>query len=679
MMADDGTTSLRVTRVVQCSHPAYPNKRKDFSELWHGASDDHLAENRRGSWGGGFRGRPRLAEQLFGAIQGHLALKKPSIIQITLHALRAFWRFLDRYEAAGFKPVDELSDLHSGHSVLWQQPVEDSWEAASNQPSYTLIGKLIRQSRDRAGLTGPFAWEPFAHREAIEKDLPTDAEVREAMWLLKTQVRATFARWERADRLAASGRNLLGVERATDRGRQSDGYYYRAYGQVVTEADLHATYRALITQSGKAVPTLGDLFKALGMSVQPTWWPKLGEGHPERGARVRWRDLVEGVYPNLNDVCFATCLCMARSGWNSATVLDLDISRSDWAVPYGELGSTLWLVQSFKARSHEWQWTLSQERLSTGVYSIVRRFQERTSYLRQWLSESGTQPGVDVLAKASPWPYVFLRSVLGSPGTIGTVGVLNSDNLSAVSGTWKKAIRAHNESSGVRTKIPESFVPSDWRDVFASFVFLQSRYSLLLLQWALGHKSMHSVRDYLRKKLWRRYSEKRVHDLQTAVIDGIEVSRRVDATVLRAKLEHGVDPSDAALERLRRHRAEIKERNLSYSGHDCVDRLHPPPEIDPGNPADGTVRCRSGDRCASCPLGVAIDSFHMTKRLAELHWLRRNVSETIWAESHYATDLASLEASLKQWPAGEVDAHLAHWSGEILSGRHRVIRFGAMR
>jgi len=677
-MADDGIVSLRVTRVVHCTHPAYPNKRKDFSELWRGASDDPKDGKRRGSWGGGFRGRPRLAEQLFEAIQGHLALKKPGIIQITFHALRTFWRFLDRYEAAGFKPVEELGDLHSGHSVLWQQPVDDTWEVALSQPNYTLIGKLIRQSREKSGLKGPFAWEPFAHREVPEKDLPTDAEVREAMWLLKTRIRATFARWERADRLAASGRNLLGIEREAT-GRRSDGTYPRAYGQAVTEGDLHATYRALIAQSGKAVPTLRDLFEALEMSVQPTWWPKLGEGHPDCGARVRWRDLVEGLYPNLNDVCFATCLCMARSGWNSATVLDLDISRPDWAVPYGELGSTLWLVQSFKGRSHEWQWTLSQERLSTGVYSIVRRFQERTSFLRQWLGESGTQPGVDVLAKASPWPYVLLRSVSGAPGTIGTVGVLNSDNLSAVSGTWKKAIRAHNESSGVRTKIPDSFVPSDWRDVFASFVFLQSRYSLLLLQWALGHKSMHSVRDYLRKKLWRRYSEKRVHDLQTAVIDGIEVSRRVDATVLRAKLEHRMDPSEAALGRLARHRAQVRERDLSYSGHDCLDRRHPPPEIDPGNPSNGTIVCRSGERCASCPLGMAIDSFHMAKRLAELHWIRRNVSETVWAESHYATDIMSLEASLKQWPANEVDAHLAHWAAEISAGRHRVIRFGAMR
>lgn len=677
-MADDGTTNLRVKRVVQCTHPGYPNKRKDFSELWHGASDDPKAEKRRGSWGGGFRGRPRLAEQLFGAIQDHLALKKPAIIQVTFHALRVFWRFLDRYEAAGFRPVDELSDLHSGHSVLWQQPVEEAWEAASNQPSYTLIGKLIRQSRYRVELTGPFAWEPFSHRESVEKDLPTDAEVREAMWLLKTKVRTTFARWERADRLAASGRNLLGVNRAAG-GRKSDGSYMRAYGQTVTEGDLHATYRALITQSGKAVPTLGDLFEALEMSVQPVWWPKLDDGHPDCSAPVRWRDLVEGLYPNLNDVCFATCLCMARSGWNNATVLDLDISRPDWAVPYGELGSTLWLVQSFKARSHEWQWTLSQERLSTGVYSIVCRFHERSSFIRQWLAESGTQPGVDVLAQASPWSYVFLRSVSGAPGTIGTIGVLNSDDNSAVSGAWKKAIRAHNEHNEARTKIPESFVPSDWRDVFAGFVFLQSRYSLLLLQWALGHKSMHSVRDYLRKKLWRRYSEKRVHDLQTAVINGIEVSRRVDATVLRAKLEHGVDPCEADLERLRRHRAEINERDLSYSGHDCVDRLHPPPEIDPGNPSDGTIPCRCGERCASCPLGVAIDIFHMTKRLAELHWLRRSVSETVWAESHYASDLASLEASLKQWPVNEVDEHLAHWSGEISSGRHRVIRFGVMR
>jgi hypothetical protein len=251
------------------------------------------------------------------------------------------------------------------------------------------------------------------------------------------------------------------------------------------------------------------------------------------------------------------------------------------------------------------------------------------------------------------------------------------DPTSGLAGHWRNLIESHNKNAPPhRPRIPVTMTPSDWRDIYAHFVFKDSRYSWVLVQWALGHKHMRSTRNYLRSRLWRHYSENKLTNLITVVIDGIEVHARVDATIIRASVEFNHVADEADLTRLKNHRIAVQERELSYTGHACSDPFHPPQEIDPGNPADGTKRCRRSDRCPSCPLAQAIDSWHMSKRVAELQWLRTQVSEVIWCESHYSVDLESLQAELKQWPADHVAAQIEHWEHAITSGKHKVLRFG---
>jgi len=535
-----------------------------------------------------------------------------------------------------------------------------------------MIGKLVRRTRERLRLPHAWVWGSFPKGSLIEaKDLPTDAQVRGVMSLLKQTAYAIYRRWKRADALASVGRNLLDLPR-TPSNKNVLGKYSSTFDFETTEADAHATYRALIAKCGDPLPSTTDILKNLGLQGHnfPDWWPKHDKDHSLAGEQVSHRTLVEGLYPSREDIDCLSLLCMARSGWNPATVYALDVSKENWATLHGEVGSPLWLIKAFKDRSGTWQWTLSPGKLSTGFHYIVSLLIQRTKPLRALIESDASRCATPAIAARSPWIFA---GVLGYAGRV----FVRTDTNAGAAGTYLRQLaREHNDSATPDKVVYEFIAPSDWRDIYASHVFQDSRYSWVLVQWALGHKHMASTRHYLRRLLWRRYSEKRLYDLQILLIDGIAAHARVDATIIRARIDLGTDPSDSDIARLESHRRIVQERELSYSGYGCMDRYHPPAEVDPANPRDGSSPCRRGDRCPSCPLAQAIDVQHMAKRLAELQWLSRQVSATVWLESHYAADLDVLQADLMQWPAKEVTAHVAHWERKIQSGQHKVIRFG---
>jgi hypothetical protein len=660
----------------------------DFTELWTGAPD--VKKGLSSKWKGGFRGRPALADVLWPVLNDVLLHKQRGVLSTTRSVVCAFFRFLDSYEQR-FSRVDTLSDIRTEFSLLWRTPVENAWEQ-STRVAHNCVGRLLRRARRmQFGHDDVWDWHVFSREPSAIKELPSEDEVRSALTLLKQTAYGIYARWDRADRLAAQGRNLLDWPLGPNRRMP------RAF--EATEADLHATYRAFIARTGNSLPSLSDFVVALGGSPMdpsnrnyPYWWRRLrcSGGDPSAGQALAWDDLQAGLYPTLDDIDCLSQLFMARAGWNPGTVLALDISNPTWARPHGDPASKVWVIESWKERSRDWQFTMSMGKHTTGPYYIVSRLLERTAALRTLVKQNASVCDSPTVALRSPWLCA---------GTSWAAGrVLLRDQRSTVrsSKAWRKLVLRHNaeveqHNALIRrenatlpaasqrrlwTTIPVTMVPSDWRDIFASHVFQDSRYSWVLVQWALGHKHMATTRLYLRKTLWRRYSERKLTDLQHILIDELSAHARVDAVVLRARAEFGVTPNVQDRARLDLHRKRMQERELTYTGYRCTDPLRPPPEIDPANPGDGSQPCSRGDRCPGCPIAQAVDAHHMVKRMVELRWLRRHVSATIWIESQYASDLLGLEADLTQWPSDEVAQTIAYWEREIEAGRHRVVRFG---
>ena len=640
-----------VRRAIASIHPDHDGAPPiDFSEFWEGAPAQ-LSGNGNNSWGGAFRGRPVLADELWPHLQASSAYMRPEGIRGRRSQLRALFRFFDGYEHLFGDAIDRLSDVKDVHGILWQKPPNDATWGPVNGNVYSEVKRLVSLAKADAG--APFWW-PSSGRAVLRPDSPDAQHVRALLHGLKREAQGIFARWQRADEAAATGNSLVGVA-----GK-------RLRGTPVSDADCHRTYRDVVAASGEPLPSQRQLAEALGFKNIPDWWP------------TTFKDLVAGLYPTSADLAIFASLFMARSGWNPSTVLALDITDDDWAILHGSDRNALRWIQSFKVRSNAWQDTLSPERLTTGCYNIIKQLIERTSALRSVIDRDSGRCRLPAIALRSPWLAATAGDdsvfVLTRPETINIT--LRAIVKSVNDRNAEIAERSGRTSDRDRAAfvIPGNFTSSDFRDGFAAFVFQNSRYSWALTQWSLNHKYPSTTRRYLRSRAWQNHTREALRRFGTVLFDEIEVHRRVDPTVLRALASgHEVSPAQVA--------SLDDYRSRSYVGMACADPRRPDQHIDPTHPKDGTTLCINGHRCASCSQGVVLnDSLtHLAKRVAELVWLKRHASLAEWSDSSHEADLLVLQATLRQWPTGEVDPHITHWAGEIESGRHRVLRFAGER
>ena len=659
---------------------AFPKgKAIDFSELWLGASDVRTDLGRR-IWKGGFCGRPQLASQLWPALRMECIKQGAQTSKTFLSAMRAFFRFLEAY-GRQFVPIEDLLDLTEAVGMIWLHPPQQVW-ATPTRDHFKFVGRLLLRARLMSGgERGRFIWPIYPKANKIGgRDVPDELQARAALNILKREAQSIYRRWDRADGLAAIGRNLLLHPLKSGK-----------FGFTVVEADLHATYRAIVDITGNPLPMGHDVSTAFGHQQRngvPWFWTKSGFSLAE---------IQGGLYPLSDDISCLSQLFMARTGWNASTVYALDISNDKWALPYGSPEHGLWVIESWKNRSHDWQQTVSRGKTTTGPWYIVMILIDRTAPLRELMRlhpSRGTKGADAAAATSSPWIAAGQNTYSGQvitavsqPGTPSMywrsrVDAYNLEANEANANIEKRNVEIAKENarrapdaqlSFIRnlSTIPSWMTPSDWRDIFANFVFVDSRYSWVVVQWALGHKHVRSVRDYLRRRLWRQFSEKKLLELQSVMFDEMRHSR-LDVVVLRARVEMGFPPSEQDRARLDAHRKCVEERELTESGYQCQTPFSPPPEIDAENPSDGTMRCRRGERCPGCPAAIAVDAFHMVKRLVELERLRANVSATIWMESQLAADLEILRNDLDQWPSNETADYRVFWEEEFKSGRRQL-------
>lgn len=630
----------------------------DFSEFWEG-SPVEIAGLGSNSWKGGFRGRPQLAEALWPLVSALVLNMRREAACGLRSQLRALFRFLDKYEERFGALVDTLGDISDAMGILWlRPPVDGGWERP-NSGTYLSVKKLLSAAKESQETR--FWWPPAPVRARPLRDVPSEAEGRALLHALKREVQDIYKRWDRADALAAAGVDVLVPSVGT-----------RARGVALNEADCHATFRGLIARTGDPLPSKRKLGIELGLrsnnSNLPSWWP------------VNYNDLIAGLYPTSSDAAVLLALFLARSGWNPGTAIALDIQNEAWAQPLGDGAPALWWVQSFKVRSNTWQDTVSPEKLSTGCYQIVARMIKRTAALRDLVRADESRALLPELALRSPW----LSAELGTTQVCVTSHVIPLNRVIARV-TDKANARAAElrgtsppTSTGTETRgastvvtIRNGITSTDFRDIFAGFVFRDSRYAWTLAQWALGHKHPSTTRRYLRSRAWREHTREALSRFGTILFDEIEVHRRVDPVLLRARAAgYSLLPSQVT---------QLEDwRRRTYLGMGCLDPTLPDPSIDPTHPRDGVTTCANTHRCVSCTQGVVFDDSleHLARRLAELNWLQKHASLASWSESTHPADVAVLTATLRQWPSDVVAREVDLWAGRLESGEHRAIRFG---
>jgi hypothetical protein len=642
----------------------------DFVELWKGSG---ASESNRKSRKGDFSGRPALADTLWPALRKLSRDWAGLTLRSHKYSLQEFFRFLDSFEEL-LQPVAGLQDCGELTAIFWLTPPREglTWE----RPTYTHLnqtGRVLARAHRIAGTRDRFRWPVMTFEKASDKTYANDVQAREALTLLKREAQGILARWAAADRMAAAGRNLLEIEPNAR----------RALDFEASKEDLHATYRAIIAKTGDPLPGPEKVAAELGCSTGrlPAYW------------FLRISDVQAGLYPTVDDLCCFACLVMARTGWNPSTVLSIDVSNDDWAVRHGDPKNDLWRLIAWKERAKAWQDTLCRGRHTTGPYFVINSLIDRAAPLRRLAKECPERfVSPASLAERSPFLAAAQKNKMGS-----VVALLPNGQDGLTSKWWRNARDEHNKSvdeasrmllaqamktreegsenagpcAPVRVKIPEDMIPSDWRDLYASFVFVDSRYSWLMVQWALGHKRLSSTRHYLRSRLWRKFGEERLAAVQDLMVSQLE-DGELNYPVMRAKLEFGHEASPEDLARLKAFRDGRKSNAPTPSGYDCTTPFNPPRELDPGNPSDGSMRARCGDRCPGCPCAIAFDPSAMAKRLVRLRLIRSEISLAAWHESQFSSDIECLEKDLLQWPEKTVRDLIDHWQRAFDTGEERL-------
>lgn len=657
------------SRTILCRHKdyAHQNIEVDFRELWEGAPNENL-NSATNNWGGGFRGRPQLADQIIPTLRVLTHKDLPKNISSRLSAFRGFFRFLDSYEgwAESQGPntfpasIDRLEAITTHHLQLWKTPSPGGEWHQADWNKYRIVTQCLRNAVDRHGMPKLIVPSYSRSFNIDQKNNPGERVGKFIVKMLAKEANAIYADWERADRLAATGRNLLGIERTAHKNNRRSTI--RIEGGV-NEADLHATYRAAVAVNNGV--TLNRLqFLAIfgygdGESIHtsPVWWPRYEHGH-KAGNPVQFFDLPSGLYPSAEQVAVLFLLFLARTGWNPSTAESLDITDEvNWCKDYTE--KYVWLF-AYKPRSRNWQDTVAIKNHRTGAYQIITRLQERTAALRRAIERDPSVCTNHKIGKRSPWLYQRNNEIRVEVSETHTVRVL------------RNLINSHNahEPSEDR-QIPTMLSATDLRDIFAVATFVNSNFSLFVTQLALGHKRSITTFNYLRRRAWRAESEQKKNALFVALINQIETHQVIDLTLLRAKMD-GITVTQEMIDRLDTYR-----RYRTYVGAGCSDPKHPPAFIDPTNPRDGTMSCAQGHLCAGCPKGrIFNDSLpYLARRQAELEWLRDTLPLEVFQDSSLADQLLVLQTTLKQWATDVVAKHVAHWSARIIAGTHQPIRF----
>lgn len=644
--------------LIPCVHQAYITKRAhhDFSVLATGAPDDPPSLATAHNWLGGFSGRPTLLADLMPALRSTCVNTTLRGGVVKRNALVSFWRFLDGYEdymssqGIQVKRVQRLHDITAMHLEMYSTPgPQGSWIATKDARAATLrsiVRTAISDQELPELILSTFRVPP------VRKETPNQESGLGLIRFLRNKVHGVLARWRLSDELAAKGTSFLRGDLASSSALDS-----------MTEADAHATYRALVRSTNNPVPSLKEFMSALGLERRdfPEYWPRHGDGHSREGQRINMTDLASGLFPTSGDVAVFYLLFLARSAWNPATVASLNIAS--WNSPYDSEHE--WLFAPKERAGGSLQWTVANSN-PTSCFSIVTSLIGRSAPLREYALRNVASSSLPDVSARSPWVGVTVKAGRHRIYVVDPYDTRTINN-------WLEQLTQEYNLTVSKEKRVARMTSSDFRDLAAAAIYKDSQYSAWVTMLLLGHKNIATFRAYGFRRASYAESFRLLSGVVEDVFGQIKVKRRFDITLTRAKLI-GMKVSRADIERL-----ENARRHRTSDGAGCADPYNPPIEIDPGNRRNGCDLCVQQHRCigSGCPNAfVFSDSLSgMSKRVAELEHIKSIVGAVRFDASSDAGDLLTLRYTLRQWKPDEVAVAVGQWHKKISAGTHKVMMF----
>lgn len=655
-------------------------------------------ERRRngGIWKGPFAGRPQLIAELAPHIKARLQLLSPDSVKNTYDSLRIWWRLFDSLEDKAKTP--QFADVFSSHNEF---PIEVSvkcvadlhaiheavaHEAGVREKPFRTFLNVADDARRSLGLSA-LAWITNEDADPV-RNIPGEQQAIQIKHAIKTEWRRVLESWRRDDDVVARAQASLsgsgGIDPAgTDAASVLNAIYY-----LQTQA-----------RNGTELPSSDELYDG-----------ELPSTFNRRGFNIF--DMRDLFYPTAREADVAFHLCTLGSGWNPSTVGRLDAGAPSLVRPHpkrlnievlealeveeGEVAE----ISAVKPRAR------GAAQFSTGLLkdecsppAIVRAFMGRTLALRRELAKQLSQEAValQLLAKKGTATEEYkkkfikvqamragLRCVwlyLGERGEILWLDGLKTLRYGSGNGSSDKItylqdlivrLNTENDSRGRPQLLP--IVPSDFRDLFARWVYAKSGGSILAVMMALGHKSLRSTEKYVKNNVFSDEADWAYLRFAEALLEELRRGR-MDLTILTHIVRYG-----ELTEKMEMRLAEYRQLLRSRTNNACEAPRRPPLHIEPEH-VEGKL-CGKQRCMHSCPnarfLPESMEG--MAMRVEELLAMQEALPRQAWLAAEFEDELRNAEILMSNlFRLGDVAKARLRWRTKISSGSHLIPELGALR
>ncbi len=649
--------------------PSLPEYR-DFLKFWTEHPTENMLvdlnlfavgefERPRGAvenqWRGPFTGRPQLIHQLAPTIKEICFGFSNESVRSLYAAFRGWWRLLDAVENEAAERKQAMTRVND---VRQLQPMhaEFALKSKMRQPKFNLF--LACANSVRKSLGSPILHWRAPRSAKPKRCLPPEDQVHALRVALKQAWEAVRRNWAWLDKVRAEGFEP-----------QSDEEASRLRHWLHFKAKQLATNKALPTSAeicdGKST---SQFIEKTGMSL----------------SKMR-----STAFPTRWDVDAAFHLCLANTGWNPAVLYSLNAENKEIFLRKHHKDDGRYLLIGTKAKAGGREQPVSGLwKTRWGPGRIIQDWMERVEPLREQLKaevaqarklfahmeQDGASP--DQLSRQlntiqsleagcrSVWLYVSAGGDILWLAQRDSGGYRLNDKQASYLHIIIEQLNRERAAKG-NSPIP-SVTQSDFRDIFATFLWRQSGGNLFVVMRLLNHARFSTTERYVDNTILNAERDQQAR----AFLDHLffELGKgRVDIAILTHLQRHG-----AVTPEMETRLQEFRGLQRSRIGIACKDPTHPPLEIQPNS--DGRRLC-APQRCLLCkPHAVILPESlpGVAMRVEELEAIQRAVSVETWLASDYRHELSNGLDVLRLFPSDDVRSARVFWAEAIGAGTHRI-------
>lgn len=635
--------------------------------------------NGAGTWVGPFTGRPRLIAEIAPTIEARCSLLTPNTVKGYMRALRAWWRFFDAFENTSIpdgqqiKRVESLAHLNELHEAA-------AHRRGISPDNFQYFLTCANDARRLLHLR-PLLWVSPRSKVSIRTLIPED-QARDLKTAIKQDWERVRLNWEQNDAIRAEAEKRSAGEPANYLGEEQENLLnnWQCFQRIQEKTGLILPASKHLRGKWKTIQSLHDH----GFSISA---------------------MRAILFPTNKEADIAYHLALMNSGWNPSTLSKLDATSPFLVTDHPKDNKQLVLsfsrdeeatIQAEKPRARgKTQFCTGLKKHSSSPPMIVSAYLKRVEPLREILRRD-YQVANDELARmqaageksktiqkqikhvqkigqgcSSVWLYLSYSNQIKWIDGMQLPRYTCKEKSKPITylGLVLERLNAKRDREG-KVAIP-CMIPSDFRDIYARWVYRQTGGNILAVMLALGHSSLRSTGCYLDNNIFSAENDQQARSFMNHLFAELERGR-IDLTILAQLVRHG-----SLTPEMEDRLAEYRKLMRSRYGVGCADPRHPPAHVAPVHVEGrlcGTQRCLK-----ECPharfLPESLDG--IAKRVEELLAMSDYLPRETWLRGGFQVELDEGEKLLETLysPEGAIEAR-NKWRLRISIGKHVIPGIG---